>query len=116
MKQVQNQFFTRYINYAHRHPWLILFYTLLLLVPAVTLMLNLRIDAQLDELLPKNTPTIKAMKETNKRFGSADMFTIAIQMDNPVDVALVQDEIKAHMEKHWDDAQLSIEARDQNAA
>jgi predicted RND superfamily exporter protein len=103
LKEKLDNYFTRYVGYAEKHPFRILLIGILMALLAVIPITRLRIDANLDDLLPRNTPTIQAMKESNRRFGSADMFLIAIQMDDAGEIAKVQDEIKNEIEKNWDD-------------
>ncbi|MBF0430040.1 MAG: MMPL family transporter [Fibrobacteria bacterium] len=101
--QKLNSFFERYVAFAEKSPLTIILIALVVAGLAIIPISKIRLDAALDKLLPQDTPTIKAMKETNKRFGSADLFMIAIQMDDPIEIAKVQDEIKQEMEKNWED-------------
>ncbi|MFC1586258.1 MMPL family transporter [Fibrobacterota bacterium] len=104
LKKKLDIFFETYIRFTERHPLRVIGLTLVLVLAALPFIFRLRLDADLDDLLPRNTPTILAMQETNKRFGSADLFTIAIQMDDAGEIARVQDEIKKEIENNWDDA------------
>ncbi len=102
-----------YINFASKRHWLVVLIVLgLALWCALGPLGKIRLDADLDDLLPRNTPTILAMKESNQRFGSADLFTIAIQSDSPVLVADIQREIKNQIEKNWEDALYVQDERD----
>ena len=73
--------------------------------------MHLRIDANLDALLPKNTPTIIAMGEAKKRLGSSDLYTIAIAIEDPAEVAKIQDRLADSL-KTWPDVVYAQVARD----
>ncbi len=114
MKKSLDSLFEKYITISEQHAGKII--TLALLIGLICLwpISKIRLDPDLDDLLPRDTPTIRAMHETNKRFGSADLFTIAIQMDNVEECARVQQEIKNEIEKTWDDA-LYVQIERDNA-
>ncbi len=98
------EYYQKYLNFSQKRPLIPLGLAITLACLCIIPIKNIKLDSQLDKLLPKNTPTIQALNETNKRFGSADLFTISIQHEDPVEIVKIQKEIKAHIEKEWDDA------------
>lgn len=64
--------------------------------------IHFKVDPKLEALLPKDSPALAAMKETQKRFGSTDMFTLAIQGKTPQQIAEIQDQLLVAL-KNWDD-------------
>ncbi|MFC1585309.1 RND family transporter [Fibrobacterota bacterium] len=96
----------RYLSFAERRPLVVLLFAALIGLSAVFPIRNLRIDADLDDLLPPDSKTVQAMRKVQNRFGSADLFTIAIQMadqsGNAAEIASIQDELARRMET-WDD-------------
>jgi len=96
--------FSKWIATSHRHSVLVVSVVFVAAIVAFFLGSRIEIDANLESLLPQNSPTILAMKETNQRFGSADLFTIAIVMKSPDSIAHIQDAIKTEMHAHWPDA------------
>src|SRR5262249_33613817 len=72
---------------------------------------RLRIDANLDALLPRDTETIRAMQEAKRRLGSSDLYTIAISMDDPAELARLQDRLADSLRK-WPDVVYAQTTRD----
>lgn len=75
---------------------------------------NLKINSDLSVLLPDSTPSVKALKESNARFGATDKFMIAIQAKSPQLVADLQDSIQADMRKQWGDILISSQTQRDN--
>jgi len=98
-----HKYIEKYIHWATNHPFPVLVIALCLAMLAWLPVSKLRIDANLEDLLPQDTPTLEAMRETSQRYGSADLFTLAIQMDDPVEIARIQDFLKNEIIKKWDD-------------
>jgi predicted RND superfamily exporter protein len=74
---------------------------------------NLKLDTKLSSLLPKNTPSVLALEESSKRFGSSDKFIIVIQSDDVELIAKLQDSIKTEIDTAWKDFLISSQiARD----
>ncbi len=101
-----------YLNFAHKNRLAIVLASLLIAGFGIWCSTKIRLDANLDSLLPRNTETIRAMRETKARFGSTDLYTISIVSDNPDTVARIQDELKAELEKDWPDLVYVQIARD----
>ncbi len=101
-----------YIDFSERRHIAIVLVSLLLAAGGIGLCKRIHLDANLDSLLPRNTETIRAMKEAKARFGSTDLYTIAIVLDNPDTIAKIQDELKATLEKEWPDVVYAQVARD----
>jgi len=94
----------RWIDISSRHPGKIVLAVLFVALLAGFLATKIKIDANLESLLPQESSTIKAMKETKQRYGSADLFTISIVMSDPVKIAQIQDGISKELHSHWSDA------------
>ncbi|MFA6341408.1 MAG: MMPL family transporter [Fibrobacteraceae bacterium] len=62
---------------------------------------GLKLNADLSNLLPKNTPSVIALNESFTRFGSTDRFMLAIQSEDPELVAALQDSINEYIHKNW---------------
>ena len=101
-----------YLDFASRRSNAVVACTLMLAVACVLISLRIRLDPDLESLLPRKTETFRALKETNARFGSADMFTIAIVMKDPEAVARIQDGIDSALRKDWPDVVYSQKERD----
>src|SRR5687768_10513936 len=68
-----------YVDVSYRRPWLPLLLIALLTWAAAYLSGKLRIDTDLRVLLPKGTPSVVALEESERRLGSTDLFTIAFE-------------------------------------
>jgi predicted RND superfamily exporter protein len=101
-----------YIDFSEKWHVLVVVGSLLLASLGLWLCQKIHLDANLDSLLPRNTETIRAMKEARARFGSTDLYTIAIVMDNPDTIARIQDELKSTLEKKWPDIVYAQDSRD----
>ena len=96
--------FTKWVATSERHSLFIVTMIVLSAIVAVYFGMRIRIDANLESLLPQDSPTILAMRETNHRYGSADLFTIAFAMKDPTAIAKIQDGIGKEMRTQWSDA------------
>ncbi len=105
-------FVRAYLDFAFKRRKAVVACSLLLGAAAFFVSLKIRLDPDLESLLPRKTETFRALRETNKRFGSADLFTIAIVMDDADSVARIQDEIDSTLKKDWPDLVYSQVARD----
>jgi uncharacterized protein len=85
---------------------------LLVAVVAGLLATRIRVDADLEGLLPKNSPTIRALRETKARYGSTDLFTVSIVASDPALIASVQDRIVGQMRAKWPDIVFVQDNRD----
>jgi predicted RND superfamily exporter protein len=87
----------------------------ILLVAAASAVYSTRIqvDGNLESLLPTGSTTIHALKETQKRFGSADLFTISIVGSDPAAIARIQDTLRSRMVREWPFVKSVQTARDQ---
>ena len=88
---------------------------LVLLAAAASAVIStrIRVDGNLESLLPTGSKTILALKETQKRFGSADLFTISIVGSDPAAIARIQDTLRSRMVREWPFVQSVQTARDQ---
>jgi predicted RND superfamily exporter protein len=75
---------------------------------------GLKLDADLSKLLPGTTPSVIALNESFKRFGSTDRFMIAIQSEKAEVVAELQDSIKAYIQKNWQGDFVSVQVDNDN--
>lgn len=106
-------FFQRWVALSAAHAGKIVLGFLLLAVCAGWIAASrIHLDADLESLLPKDSPTIQAMRETKARYGSTDLFTISIVMERPADVARVQDRVKRELESKWPDVVFVQDDRD----
>jgi uncharacterized protein len=94
-----------YVAVSHRDPWLPLLFLGLLTVVALILASKLRIDTDLRVLLPKGTPSVVALEESERRMGSTDFFTIAFEAPDAATVGNFQkalaDSLKSWPEVVW---------------
>ena len=77
-----------YVGFAYARPWIPILIIALSAVGALQLAKNLRIDTDLRVLLPDGTPSKAAIEEAERRKGSTDLFTVA--MEGPDIVALTR--------------------------
>lgn len=101
---LQERFSSWYIPLISRNKYKALaFYLILAAICAFPILVypGLKLDADLSKLLPDNTPSVIALKESFNRFGSTDRFMIAIQSEDPELVAALQDSIKEYIYKNW---------------
>ncbi len=101
-----------YIEFSYRHHIAIVMASMVVAGLGIWSATRIRLDANLQALLPRNTETIRAMNEANKRYGSSDLFTIAIVMRNPDTVAKIQDSIQARLQSTWPDVMYVQTTRD----
>jgi len=100
-----------HIQFSERHRFLIVIVSMVLSAVCGWYATHLRIDGNLDALLPRNTETIHAMKEAKLRLGSSDLYTIAIAMDDPVALATLQKRVADSLKK-WPDVVYAQIERD----
>jgi len=62
---------------------------------------RIRVDGDLESLLPEGSQTVHALKETQRRFGSADLFTVSIVGSDPAAIARIQDSLRDRMVRDW---------------
>ena len=74
-----------------------MFAVLLAALASAVFSARIRVDANLESLLPTGSETVRALKETQKRFGSADLFTISIVGSDPAVIARIQDTLRSRM-------------------
>src|ERR1035437_1491923 len=104
---------TAWVRWSARNPFQIATGTLLIALVAVAVSSRIRVDGDLAALLPSGPNTIRALEETRKRFGSADLFTISIVASDPTVVAKVQDQLRTRMVRDWPFIQTIQIERDQ---
>ena len=100
-----------YVRFSRRYRFAIVLFSLALTALCAWYATGLRIDANLEALLPRNTPTIRAMGEAKQRLGSSDLFTIAIAIEDPAELARIQNRIADSLQK-WPDVVYAQTARD----
>ncbi len=101
----------RYIHFSRRHCFSIVAAVLFISLLCGLYSTHLRLDANLDALLPQNTKTILAMKEAKIRLGSSDLYTLAISIDDPAELARFQDRLADSL-RRWPDVVYAQVARD----
>lgn len=103
-----------WIDFATKRPVLIsLIGLLIFLSTTVFSVVHFKVDPRLEALLPKDSPTLASLRETQKRFGSTDMFTLAIQGNDPAQIAQIQDQLLTSL-KGWDDVVSAQAERSQD--
>ncbi len=96
--------FQRWVAFSKVHAGkIVLGFLLLAALSGVIAALRIHVDADLESLLPKDSPTIVAMRETKTRYGSTDLYTVSIVMKDPAQIAKIQDRIKTHLQTKWPD-------------
>ncbi|MGL1902752.1 MAG: MMPL family transporter [Fibrobacterales bacterium] len=101
-------FAQRYIAFAERFRFLIIFIALILFAATGYYTFNnLKINNDLSVLLPQDTPSVLALNESNERFGSSDKFIIVIQNEDPQYVATLQKKVKEIIDTEWNDIAIS---------
>ncbi len=100
-----------HIAFSQRHRFLIVAFTVVATALCGLYSTRLRIDANLDALLPRNTETILAMGEAKRRLGSSDMYTIAIVLNDPAELARLQDRLADSL-RTWPDVVYAQVSRD----
>ena len=111
------RFSSWYISLIAKHKYKALaFYLGLALLCAFPILVypGLKLDADLSNLLPEDTPSVIALKESYTRFGSTDRFTIAIQSEDAELVASLQDSIQDYIHKNWQGDFVSTQIDDNN--
>lgn len=104
-----------YINYIFDKPKKIIAIALIVLVLCTIYTVNhLKINNDLSSLLPTHTPSVLALKESTKRFGSSDKFIIALRGDDPVLLSQLQTKIKKEMDTNWKDVLVSAQIKRDN--
>src|SRR3954462_7120827 len=76
-----------HIRFSRRYRFAIVAVTLLVSALCGLYATRLRVDANLESLLPRNTRTIRAMNEAKLRLGSSDLYPLAIAIDDPAELA-----------------------------
>ncbi|MBP5188766.1 MAG: RND transporter, partial [Fibrobacterales bacterium] len=98
------------IGRLRRFRWPFLALTLALLALSGWLAATkIRINSDLSSLLPKDTPSVLALQEVNRRFGASDKFMLVIQSDSALLVADLQDSLKRVLDAEWKDILVSAQ-------
>ncbi len=92
-----------YVRFSHARPWLPLIFIALTAWAGIHVAKNLRIDTDLRVLLPKGTPSKEGIEEAERRKGSTDFFTIAMEAPSIEAVARFQKAVAESLEK-WPEA------------
>lgn len=82
-----------YVTLSYHRPWVPLILLGVLTYFTTLLSSRLRIDTDLRVLLPKDTPSVIALQEAEKRKGSTDLFTIAFESSSPEVVGRFQKDL-----------------------
>jgi hypothetical protein len=102
----------RWMSVSDAHPGAVLASFAVLAAFSGLLATRIHVDPDLEGLLPRNSPTIRAMRETKARYGSSDLYTVSIVAKDPVLIASVQDRIVKHMRATWPDIVFVQDDRD----
>lgn len=109
-KSKVEKFANSYAGFASKYRYVLLI--LSALVTGLTFMYtkdNLKVNADLASLLPQNTLSIRALNESNERFGATDKFFFGIEGKTPQDVARLQREVLDKVNKEWTDLMVSAQ-------
>ncbi len=105
--QDKSGFFARlawgYVRFSHAWPWIPLAFIALTAWAGTYVARNLRIDTDLRVLLPKGTPSKLAIEEAERRKGSTDFFTIAMQSPSLADLGRFQKAVAESLQT-WPEA------------
>jgi predicted RND superfamily exporter protein len=100
-------FFTRlvlwYVDLSYKRPWLPLLFIALTALGGFQLARGLRIDTDLRVLLPEGTPSKSGIEEAERRKGSTDLFTIAMESPSIEGLASFQKALADSLAK-WPEA------------
>jgi hypothetical protein len=105
-------FIRRWMSISSSRPGTVVAAFLLFAVLAGLLATRIHVDADLEGLLPKDSPTIRALRETKARYGSTDLYTVSIVASDPALIASVQDRIVSQMRSTWPDVVFVQDNRD----
>ncbi|MEO6098566.1 MAG: MMPL family transporter [Fibrobacteria bacterium] len=94
-----NRLVRSYVTLSYKRPWQPLLLLALSCGGAVYLAKKLNIDTDLRVLLPKDSPSVVALQEAEKRMGSTDLFTIAFQANSPEAVGAIQKAVADSLSK-----------------
>jgi len=82
-----------YVSLARRRPLLLLGIYFLVTAASLWPAFHLELVTDLGALLPQDTPSVRALDESNRRVGSTDLFTIAIGSSDLHAIASFQDAV-----------------------
>jgi predicted RND superfamily exporter protein len=115
ISHTENTFGKRYIQFIQQYRWAVFIVSLVLFGFSLWYTAtNIRLNNDLSSLLPQNTPSVLALEESTERFGSSDKFILAIQSDDPVLIARLQDSLKQKVELEWKDIAISVQVQRDN--
>ena len=97
----------QYVALARRRPIALLAVYLVLTAASLWPASRLTLVTDLGALLPQDTTSVRALDESNRRVGSTDLFTIAIESRDTRAIARFQD-AAARVIEHGDD-RLGVE-------
>ncbi|HEX2613671.1 MAG TPA: MMPL family transporter [Fibrobacteria bacterium] len=98
-----NRLIARYVAFSYARPWIPVLIIALSALGAFQFARGLRIDTDLRVLLPDGTPSKKAIEEAERRKGSTDLFTIAMEAPSIEAVAKFQKTLADSLAK-WPEA------------
>jgi uncharacterized protein len=99
-----------YASFASKYRYVLLILSILLTGLTFTYTKdNLKVNADLASLLPQNTLSIRALNESNKRFGATDKFFFGIEGKTPQEVHRLQQDVLAKVNKEWTDLMVSAQ-------
>jgi predicted RND superfamily exporter protein len=98
-----NRLIARYVAFAYARPWIPVLLIALSALGAFQFARGLRIDTDLRVLLPEGTPSKKAIEEAERRKGSTDLYTIAMEAPSIEAVARFQKQLADSLAK-WPEA------------
>jgi predicted RND superfamily exporter protein len=98
-----NRLVTGYVSLSYRRPWIPLLFILLTALGGLKLASGLRIDTDLRVLLPDGTASKKAIEEAERRKGSTDLYTVAMESPSIEGLAAFQKQLADSLQK-WPEA------------
>jgi len=93
----------RYVRFSYNRPWIPILLIALSALGSYQLAKGLRIDTDLRVLLPDGTPSKEGIEEAERRKGSTDLFTIAMESPSIEAVAQFQKALADSLAK-WPEA------------
>jgi len=115
MSQLWQRLVTRYVERSFRSPLALVGAALALTAACAWFAArHLEVVTDLASLLPEGTESVAALEESERRIGSTDLFTIAIESDrrDARAIARLQDELAGRIEREWPDARWVQVERD----
>jgi len=116
MKLNTSKLAKKYIEFVYPRSLILSLIALLVLAGAIWYTKDhLKLNNDLASLLPEQTPSVQALNESTRRFGSSDKFLLALQGDDPRELAALQESIQKVVLRDWNDILISAQIQRDNS-